>query len=328
MIGTTLWERQLHQRGDAGALAAGEDCVVVHERHTRLVCLNRHDGSVRWDVPMGTWPRGVAVTDERCLCLPQNSDQLSCVDLTTGSLMWRAGLRAYSGHVVATPETVIVGGWRGYTPMTGFNLDDGRLLWSTQRATDTVLPVPWSGGVLLGSGTDAWLIDPREGRELARWRLPEPLAWSDNHSPFTLIDHDRCLVLCGSRSVAVIRLSSDLVHPLFRHDADLVTSAAEFTGGVVLLRERRGGYVAVDPEDGSALWKMDAGQPFAEGVGHDDKGFVLVSQPGVLFRLRPDGHLVERSSLRSRVSALVDLGMGEMIVVTKGTLRMIAVDTR
>ncbi|WP_433436225.1 PQQ-binding-like beta-propeller repeat protein [Nonomuraea sp. CA-141351] len=328
MIGMTLWERRLHQRGSASGLAVAEDCVVVHERHTRLVCLNRSDGSVRWDIPIGTWPRGVVVAGDRCLCLTQNNDQLSCIDLTTGSLVWRVGLRPYSGHVVATRETVIVGGWRGYTPIAGFNLDDGRPLWLTPHRMDAVLPLPWGSGVLLGSGTKAWLIDPREGRELRRWQLPEPLADTDNRPAFTLIDPDRCLALCGPRSIAAIQSSSDLVSRLFRHDADLMASAALFTGGVVLLEERGAGYVAVDPEYGSALWNVDVGQPLTKGVGLDDKGFVLVSQGGVLFRLRSDGHVLERSSSGTRVTALLDLGAGEMIMMTKGTLRMTVIDPR
>ena len=320
----TLWERQLHQRGSLSAVAVAENCVVAHERRTRLVCLNRHDGSVRWDIPIGAWPRGLVVAGDRCLCLAEN--QLSCLDLTTGSLVWRVGLPAYSGHVVATSETVIVGGWRRHTPIAGFNLDDGQLLWLTPRPTETVLPLPWGDGVLLGNGTKAWLIDPREGRELRHWRLPEPLTDTDHRTAFTPIGPDRCLALCGPRSVAVIQLSSDFVSRLFRHDADLTASAAEFMGGVVLLRERGAGYVAVDPEYGSALWNVDIGQPFAEGIALDNEGFVLVSQAGVLFRLRSDGHILERSSSVARVKALLDLGAGEMILVTRGTLRMIVVD--
>ncbi|MEU0484590.1 PQQ-binding-like beta-propeller repeat protein [Streptosporangium sp. NPDC006013] len=142
MIGKTLWERQLHQRGSASALAVTEDRVVLHERHTRLVCLDRHDCSVRWDVPIGTWPRAVVVAGDRCLVLPQDIDQLFCLDLTTGSVVWRAGLPQYSGHVVATAETVVVGGWRGYTPMSAFDLKDGRSLWRTRRRMATVLPLP------------------------------------------------------------------------------------------------------------------------------------------------------------------------------------------
>ncbi|MFD1504044.1 PQQ-binding-like beta-propeller repeat protein, partial [Streptosporangium lutulentum] len=140
MIGKTRWERQLHQRISASAVAVAEDRVVVHERHTRLVCLDRYDGSVRWDVPIGTWPRAVVVAGDRCLVLAQDTDQLSCLDLTTGAALWRAGLPQYSGHVVATAETVIVGGWRGYTPMAAFNLKNGRPLWRAQQPTATVLP--------------------------------------------------------------------------------------------------------------------------------------------------------------------------------------------
>ncbi|MEW9530930.1 PQQ-binding-like beta-propeller repeat protein [Microbispora sp. NPDC049125] len=322
----TLWERQLHQRTSTSAMAVAEDCIVVHERQTRLVCLNRHDGSTRWDIPTGTRPRAVVIAGDRCLCLAQNSDQLSCVNLTTGSPVWQAGLPRYSGHVVATADTVIVGGWRGYTPMAGFDLYDGRLLWLTQHRTNTVLPLPWGGGVLLGNGTKAWLIDPRDGGELGWWRLPQPMADTDDRPAFTLIDHDRCLALCGQRSLVGIQLTSTLVDRLFQHDADLTASAAEFAGGVLFSQERGAGYVAVDPEYGSALWKVDVGQPLAEGVGRDDKGFVMVSRDGVLLRLSSDGHVLDRSSSASRVIALRGLGAGEMVLITKGTLRMIVVD--
>ncbi|MEU6787233.1 PQQ-binding-like beta-propeller repeat protein [Nonomuraea angiospora] len=326
MISTTLWKRHLHQRGSASALAVGEDCIVVHERHTRLVCLNRHDGSVRWDIPMGTWPRNVVIVGDRCLCIAQNNDQLSCVNITTGSLVWCVGLPSFSGHVVATADTVIVGGWRGYTRMAGFNSDDGQPLWQTPRPTDTVLPLPWSSGVLLGSGAEAWLIDPRSGEELGRWHLPEPLADTDNRPAFTVIDQDRCLAPCGPRSLVCMQLASVHADRLFQHDADLAASAPEFIGGVVLQEERGAGYVAVDPEDGSALWKVDVRQPLAEGVGRDDKGFVMVSRSGVLFRLSSDGILLERSSSAARVTALRDLGSGEMVMITKGTLRVICIE--
>ncbi|WP_326824439.1 outer membrane protein assembly factor BamB family protein [Streptosporangium sp. NBC_01756] len=326
MIGKTLWERQLHQRGSASALAVTEALVVVHERHTRLVCLDRHDCSVRWDVPIGTWPRAVVVAGDRCLVLPQDTDQLFCLDLTTGSAVWRAGLPQYSGHVVATAETVVVGGWRGYTPMLAFNVKDGRLLWRTQRRVATVRPLSWNGGMLLGEGSEAWSMDPRDGTELDRWRLPEPSVETDDRPAFTMIGPDRCLVPCGPRSVASIRLSSGLVERFFHHDADLSSSAAEFIGGVVWLRERGAGYLAVDPGDGSVLWNVDVGQPLVGGVVRDGEGFVVASAGGVLFRLRSDGHILERSLSATRVAALRDLGAGKMLMVTKGTLRMISID--
>ncbi|MET7334849.1 PQQ-binding-like beta-propeller repeat protein [Nonomuraea sp. NPDC005650] len=189
-----------------------------------------------------------------------------------------------------------------------------------------MLPLPWGNGVLLGNGTKAWLIDPRSGGELGRWSLPEPLADTDNRPAFTLVDHDRCLAPYGHRSLAGIRLTSAHADPLFQHDADLAAAAPEFTGGVVLMRERGAGYVAADPENGSALWRVDVGQPLAGGVGRADKGFVMVSRSGVLFRLGSDGNLLERSSSVARVIAPRDLGAGEMMLITKGTLRVIRID--
>nr|WP_169750216.1 PQQ-binding-like beta-propeller repeat protein [Streptosporangium amethystogenes] len=266
------------------------------------------------------------VTGDRCLVLPQDTDQLFCLDLPTGSVVWRAGLPQYSGHVVAIAETVVVGGWRGYTPMSAFDLKDGRSLWRTRRRMATVLPLPWDGGVLLGDGSEAWLIDPGDGRELGRWRLPEPLVETDGRPAFTTVGPDRCLVPCGPRSVVSIRLSSGLVERFFRHDADLSPSAAQFTGGVVWLREPGAGYLAVDPEAGSVLWNVDVRQPLVGEVVRDGEGFVVAGAGGLLFRLRSDGHVLERSSSVTRVAALRDLGAGETVMVTKGSLRMIAID--
>ncbi|TJZ41610.1 hypothetical protein FCH28_36550 [Streptomyces piniterrae] len=329
MIGRTLWERRwerrLHQRGRASALAVAGDHIVVHERYTRLVCLDRRDGSVRWDIATGKWPRGVVIAGDRCLVLPQNTDRLSCIDLATGSVVWCAALDSLSGHVVATTDTVLVGGWRGYRPLAAFDLRDGRALWRTDAPAHTVRPLPWAGAVLLGSGQDARLIDPRDGGELAHWRLPEPLADADHRPVFTAIGPDHCLARCGPRSLVVLRRSSGAVDRFATHDSDLSPTAAEFTGGAVWLRDRRAGSHAVDPADGSKLWTVDVGQPLVEGVARAGEGFAVASGDGLLYRLGADGRVVGRSSQARRIDGLRDLGAGEVLLVTKGTLTAVGV---
>ncbi|MFI7615187.1 PQQ-binding-like beta-propeller repeat protein [Nonomuraea terrae] len=323
VIGRALWERPLHQSGSISAVAATADRVVVHERHTRLACLSRHDGSLCWDVPVGTWPRAVVAAGDRCMVLPQNADHLSCLDLATGAVMWRAPLRPYTGHVVVSGETVVVGGWRGYTPLAAFDLNDGRPLWRTPHRKAAVLPLPWNDGVLVGSGPEVRLVDPRDGRELLRWRLPEPVP--DHEAAFTMIDAGRCLVRCGPRSVVCVRPSAEDADRVFRHDADLLPEAAEFRGGVLWLREPGTRYLAVDPETGSVLWRVDVGQPFARGVVHDGDGFVLAGQGGMLFRLGRGGHIIERAwASVPRVTGLLDLGTGDALMATEATLRMVA----
>lgn len=326
MIRETRWERDLHQRGSASSFLVTEDCVVVHERHTRLVCLERADGSVRWDVPIGTWPRNLVTANGRCLVLPQSPHRLSCLDLRTGAVLWHVELPHLCGHVVAASDTVIVGGWRGYTPLAAFGLRDGRPLWQTSSPAHTALPVSWGGGVLMGHGPQAWLTDPRDGSELARWHLPEPLADTELGPVFTAVGPDHCLARLSPRSLTRLQ-SSGAVDELVRHDVDLVAEEAQFVGGVVWLRESRAGYLGADPDTGSARWRVDVGQPLVSGVIRVDDGFVVAGE-GALFRLRPDGQIMERSPHADRISALRDLGAGEVIVTTRGTLKALALESR
>ena len=329
MIATTVWERRLHQQGSLTTVAVTADRVVLHERGTRLVCLDRRDGSVRWDVPVGTYPRAVVAAGDRCLVLPQDKDGLFCFDLETGAVVWQAGLRPFSGHVVVAGETVVVGGWRDYSPVGALDLADGRLLWRTPRRVATERPLPWGGAVLLASGPEVWLVDPRDGRELTRLRLPEPLTTMDSGPAFIRAGSHRCLVRCGPRSVVCVRPGAGHAGRIYEHDADLMPWPPQLAGGVVWLGTWGGGYLAVDPGSGAVRWEVDAGQPFASGVVRDGEGFVLAGLGGVLFRLAPDGRIIERSwSSATRVYGLRDLGAGEMLMAAKGTLRLLVSPSR
>ena len=110
MFCQTLWERQLHQLGRIEAVALTRETIVVHERNTRLVGLDRCTGSLRWDVSVGRWPRAVVVTGDRCLVIAQNTEQLSCLNVWTGALLWNTAIPPTMGHLVATADTVLAGG--------------------------------------------------------------------------------------------------------------------------------------------------------------------------------------------------------------------------
>lgn len=120
-----VWERNLHQAGRDTAVATAPGHLVVHERGTRLVGLDPDDGSVRWDVPVGTWPRDLILAGPYCLVLPQNPSDLLCLDVHTGTLVWRVELARFSGNVVVAGDTVLAGGWRDYTPVRAFDLATG-----------------------------------------------------------------------------------------------------------------------------------------------------------------------------------------------------------
>ncbi len=181
------------------------DVIVVYERHTRLVCLDPRDGSVRWDVPTERWPREIVLAGERVLL---GGSDLRCLDLATGACVWRTSMREWSAHAVVCGSLVVFGGWRGYTPVGAADLETGAVVWRAEARSATVRPAAWGDRVVFGHGDRAWLADPRTGAEAHGWRLPEPLYGEDLSEVFRVADPVRCLARTESRQVVELRLST------------------------------------------------------------------------------------------------------------------------
>lgn len=316
MIATVLWERELHQRGGGSVFAIGPDCVVLHERHTRLVCLERADGVVRWDVPMGSWPRGMALTGDSVLVLPQTPDLLSCLDLRTGALLWSAPTPRWTGNLAVCADTVVIGGWRGYTPMAGLDLADGRVRWATPSPVTSVRTLVWAGGVLTGSGSEALLLDPGDGSVLARWRLPEPLAGPDAKA-FVRVGGERVVAICEGASLVTFGVGSE--EPTRLGSYDPFGAVGYAAGAVWMLRSGRG-FLAVDPADGTSLWSAGTGRHVVPDPVPYCGGLLVGDANGGMRRAGPDSRAAERCSLRGRrLDALAAAGDGGLFFAAKGT---------
>ncbi|MGW7525025.1 PQQ-binding-like beta-propeller repeat protein [Streptomyces sp. NPDC054783] len=330
MFGRTVWERNLHQAGYAAGLAVTGEHIVIHERWTRMVGLDPRDGTQRWDVPVGTWPRGIVIAGEHCLVIPQSVPRLLCLDVRTGELLWSALLAEFTGHLVATRDTVMVGGWRGYTPLTAFDLRTGTLLWRSAKSAELVVPAVVGTGVLVGEphGSEIRLIDPRDGRTRSRWSLPEPLASGDARPVLTPLDGDRVLARSGPRRVVEISLSTGAVADFYRSDEDLASQAVGWTGSTLWVPNARGGTLAIDTHCARPMRAFGAVQPF---VGHPvqvDSGFVIAARHGLLGLVDPDLEAPCYSKfIGRRINALCDHGPSTVLILAKGTLRVVEVDT-
>jgi len=332
MFGQTVWERNLRQAGRAAGLATTAEHIVVHERQTRLVGLDPLDGAQRWDIPCGTWPRATVIVGERCLVIPQNLPQLSCLDVRTGEVLWSAQLAKFTGHLAAAPDTVLVGGWRGYTPLTAFDLQTGSLLWQSSQRVELAVPVVVESGVLVGEphGSEIHLIDPRDGRIKAEWSLPEPLASGDTQPVFSLLDSDRFLARCGSRSVVQVSLSTGAVAAFFRSDDDeLAPRAVSRTGPILWVPEARRTVKTLDAHDGTPLRRFAAAD--VDHAVQTDSGFVVADSTGQLALVDPNPEAPQYSThsrrITQRIRILRDHGLGTVLVLTKGTLRVVEVTT-
>ncbi|RKE17753.1 PQQ-binding-like beta-propeller repeat protein [Streptomyces sp. TLI_171] len=315
-----LWERALHQRGGSSKVLVSDGQVVVHERRSRLVCLDAADGTLRWDRPVGPWPRALVNAGGRVLVV--SNDRLSCLDPRTGDPHWQVGLPRWSAHVAVADGAVLTGGWRGYTAPAAFDLADGRPRWTSPARSRTELPVAWAGGFLLGDGPRAWLLDPRDGREAASWRLPLPLAGADGGAVFTVLDEDRCVAVCGSRTLAVLHRGGQ-VELLRPHRHPLLGGAPLRADGLLWLREARpGGWVAVDPLDGIP-WRRTAlpGRPVAAGVVRTAGGVAVALEDGALLRAPGVPSPAGRERVGDRIAAVHELGADRLLAVTRSSLR-------
>ncbi|MCF3181371.1 PQQ-binding-like beta-propeller repeat protein [Streptomyces polychromogenes] len=328
------WERPLHQRGNPRTVAVDGDCVVVHERLSRLVCLDPEDGSVRWDRPFGRWPRAVVAAGGRCYGIAQDVDALSCRDLRSGEELWSAPLPGYTGHVMVAGDTVLVGGWRGYTPLQAFDVATGRPAWRTGGRVHTVLPLGLGDGTaLLGGPGEAEVRRIRlgDGSEAERVRLPGALPYGDDRAVFTRAGDGRVLLRCAGGVLAELRFGTGTqVRTLPGPGGDpAATGPASEAGGLLWLREPRG-FLVLDPADGSPLWRVGAGRRMADGVVPVAEGFLVAGAQGTLFRLGPDGEVAGRLVLGQRIAGLLPgapagangpgARAGQAFALTKGTL--------
>ncbi|GAA3462113.1 PQQ-binding-like beta-propeller repeat protein [Saccharothrix longispora] len=329
MTTTPLWRRPLHQRVDR--LAVADDAVVVHERNTRLVRVAPDSGAATWDVPVGPWPRGLVVAEDRCLVLPATPPHLLCLDLATGHVVWRADVPDHTGNLVVADGAVLVGGWRGYTPVLAFDLATGRPLWRDDRPATRPLAV--DDAVVLGDpgGDLVRSVGARDGATRVRWTMPAPLPTGDG-AVFARVGADvvaRCagdllarLAPDGGLDFARLPATPLPATPVSTTSPSggllpatpvsttspsggLLPVAPVVLGDLLWLPEWPTGCTALDARTGEVAWRIDPGAPVTSVLPH--RGVHLVAS-GVVRSVGADGRVLGRTWTGEHVTALHRLG--------------------
>ncbi|MGM1057742.1 outer membrane protein assembly factor BamB family protein [Saccharothrix sp. Mg75] len=309
MTTAPLWRRPLHQR--VHRLAVTDDAVVVHERGTRLVRVAPGSGAATWDVPVGPWPRELVVAGDRCLVLPATPSCLLCLDLATGRVVWRADVGDCTGNLVVAGGAVLVGGWRGYTPVLAFDLATGRPLWRDDRPATRPLAV--GDAVVLGDpgGDSVRSVGARDGATRVRWTLPGPLPTGDG-AVFARVGAD-VVARCGRDLLAW--LAPDGGPTPVRLPGDPLPVAPVVLGDLLWQPERHGCTV-LHARDGEVAWRFDPGAPVTSVLPH--RGVHLVAA-GTVHSVGPGGRVLGRTWPGERVTALHRLG-DDVLVVGRGAL--------
>ncbi|MFC4070444.1 outer membrane protein assembly factor BamB family protein [Actinoplanes subglobosus] len=211
-----VWSRRLHLRSSAAAAADGS--LVVAERHSRLVRLDAGDGEVRWEQRVEDCWGTVVIAGAHCLYLSQ-SGVLHCLAMDDGRPLWSVRGPAFRRHVAVSGGTVFAGGWRGYHPLVGFALADGRRVpGETTGDLAPPLPLPGADAVLVADAKQALLL--MTGAVEATWELPEPVLFADAGEAFRVAVDGRVVFVCGRRTVMAM-VPGGAVDVLWRHSRDL-----------------------------------------------------------------------------------------------------------
>ncbi|MFE5539941.1 hypothetical protein [Streptomyces sp. NPDC056492] len=200
--------------------------------------------------------------------------------------------------------------------MSGLDLADGSVRWTTPSPVMSVRTIAWAGGVLTGSGCEAVLLDPADGGHLARWRLPDRLAGPDAKA-FVPVDAERVVAACEPSSLVTFGIGAD--EPT-RLGSYVPFAAVGYVHGSVWMMRSGRGFLAVDPANGTSTWSVGADRrmvgdplPYADGVLVGDAN-------GGIRQLGPDSRIVEGCSLPGRrLDALAAADDGGLFFAAKGT---------
>jgi outer membrane protein assembly factor BamB len=190
-----------------------------------------------------------AVSQGRCLYLSQRG-VLHCFELQSGRPMWSTPGLQFHRYVSVSGSVVVLGGWRGYHPVTRVDLASGTphpfdapyapgesLAWPV---TIRLQPDPDSAvdAVLLASAgrPELRLEDPRTGTALGTWPLPAPVQFPDSGSAYNHSDDGRVVFISGRRTLMSFHPSTG-VETLWQHDRDLPPLAPVLIDGMLMLAE-------------------------------------------------------------------------------------------
>ncbi|QDY09463.1 hypothetical protein FJK98_21855 [Micromonospora sp. HM134] len=294
-----VWSRSLCLRSSATTVAAS-NVLIVAERHSRLVRLDPQTGELMWEQRVEDCWGVTAVAQGRCLYLSQRG-VLHCFELQSGRPMWSTAGLEFHRYLSVSGSVVVLGGWRGYHPVTRVDLVSG---------TPDPFNAPYAPGESLAwliplrlppdsdSAVDALLLasadrpelrleDPRTGTALGTWRLPAPVQFPDSGNAYHHSDDGRVVFVSGRRTVMSFHPSIG-VETLWRHDRDLAPLAPVLIEGVLILAEDSRITVVELADGGTEITTLSPGTacapvPTANGAlfARSDGYLVLIDRDGV-----------------------------------------------
>ncbi len=318
------WARNLHQRPNPETILS-DPIILTLERENRLVRLDPTTGSAIWEGRVrNSW--GWLDRDERRVFYLNQHDWVQCLDYLDGTVLWERSLgdgQGVYGYTVASSGRLLVGGWRGYTPMHCLDAQSGELIWRYPELEGFAMPLPTALGIALVRPEPApgnlTLVDIDAGHVLARVQLPPGVRASDRGSSVQLYGdsliatgHSSLYMLDPTRPSAWERIASV--------PNDVVTVSPVILGTRLIFQDSVGEIVAYDIERDHRLWSLRMehhNRDFVPTTYIPRIGVLVGTSQGRLAIIDEDGQQIVAVTVGKRITT--NLGQLEASRIAFGT---------
>lgn len=322
---TEMWRHDLHQRPNHRAIVRS-DLVVVPERQTHIVRLDPATGATVWSAHVeNTWG-WLASAADGVFYLNQHS-RLQCHALDTGEERWTADLGGINGWLVPAGPVLLVGGWRGYSPLLAVDMKTGVARWQEDRRGRQRIGEPLVGpwGIAVASLDEPVIrfLAPETGAILGEVPLPahgqEPDA-----SPLLGRHGDRLLLAGRDGRMHQLATPRDAWTVLFEHAEGIRTQAPPVVGSDVVFMDGAGYLNCYGVDTGKRRWST----PWQHGrvdmlpAAASPHGMLAVGNAnGRLAVFGRDGAQIWSKTVAKRIETdIAWLDDGTLLVGTTGSL--------
>jgi outer membrane protein assembly factor BamB len=323
------WSHNLHQRPNPWSIIT-PTLALVAERRTWMACIDSPTGAVRWtakiEIPWGI----MAVTPQHVFHLGSN---LRCFNRETGDLRWEyISPENYIGNVATTATGVLIGGWRGYTPLRCLDAATGEVRWVYLeiRNMQNPLPGPWGIAVVdVGTRTRdessaTLMLLGEDGTVRRTFPMPAPLMYTDRGTSLQM-HADRLITVTRDGGLFLLDPRSDNGWiQIGAHPAGIMTVGRVGSGHTLLFRDGEGRICAFDVRAGALRWVGPPIRHYWDGVQAvelPDGRWIVSSDAGQVILIAKDGAVLAHQTIARRIGTQLALTANGLLVAgTKGTL--------
>lgn len=323
------WSHNLHQRPNPWSIITPA-LALVSERRSWLACIDPTTGAVRWTVSTGTAWGTMSWTSQQVFHL---GPRLQCFDQETGEQRWEyVPPDNYIGHLAASDSSVLIGGWRGYTPLRSLDADTGEVRWVYPETRKMQNPLIGSWGIAVADAGTSTADEPsatllllhEDGTVQRTFPMPAPLMPTDWGT--SLQGHaDRLITVTRDGGVFVLDPHRDdgWIH-VGAHPAGILSVGRVGSGDTLLFRDGEGCLCAFDLRSGTLRWVGPPIRHYWEGVRAvelPDGRWIVSSDAGQVLLISKDGAVLARQTIARRIGTQLALTAdGILVAGTKSTL--------